>query len=155
MEICSNMKLDETDIKILKILKENAKLRVREISKLIRKPITTVHNRIKKLTKEKVIKKYTVEFDDKKMGKDVDSFVLVAVNYGSLSKDNKTQEDLAKEIKKLSAVEEVVIVAGIKDIIIRVKEKDIECLNDFLINKLRKIKGVSKTQTVIILKKIE
>src|SRR3989344_4754356 len=102
MEICSNMKLDETDIKILKILKENAKLRVREISKLIRKPITTVHNRIKKLTKEKVIKKYTVEFDDKKMGKDVDSFVLVAVNYGSLSKDNKTQEDLAKEIKKLS-----------------------------------------------------
>ena len=50
--------LDEKDTQILNLLKDNAKLTSSQISKLTRIPITTIHNRIKKLEKEKIIKNY-------------------------------------------------------------------------------------------------
>ena len=49
--------MDEKDEKILKLLKENSKLTTQQISKKTLIPITTIHNRIKKLEKEGIIKK--------------------------------------------------------------------------------------------------
>ncbi len=70
-------KIDKTDLMVLDILKKNAKLTTSEISRIVRKPITTVHNRIKKLVKEGVIKNYTVVINYKKIGNHIDAFVLV------------------------------------------------------------------------------
>ena len=146
------MKIDKTDLHILGILKQDAHLSTKDISKKLLIPITTIHNRIKKLQQEGIIKSYTIITDDKKLGKGLDVFILVGIHYGSIEGKGKTQEDVAKDIKKLSQVEEVCIVTGMHDMVIRVKEENIDKLNDFLINKLRKVSGVSKTQTMIILK---
>ncbi|MBI5804097.1 Lrp/AsnC family transcriptional regulator [Candidatus Pacearchaeota archaeon] len=148
------MKIDATDLRVLGILKQNAKLSMREISKIVRKPITTVHNRVKKLQNEKVIKKYTVEIDNKKINREIDAFVLINISYDDLKESGKNQEQVANEIKKLDDVEEVCIITGMNDIVIRVKKRTIDDLNKFLVDKLRKISGVAKTQTAIILKEI-
>ena len=58
--------MDDKDEQILQILKENSKLSTHQISKKTRIPITTVHNRIKKLKKEEIIKKYSIIIDKKK-----------------------------------------------------------------------------------------
>ena len=147
------MKIDKTDIQILEVLRQDAKLRVREIAKKIGKPITTVHNRIKKLQSDGVIKNYTVIVDEKKLGKLVGAFVSIEVNYDSMIEKENNQEDIALEIKKLEGVQDVYIITGGNDLIIKVVETDIDSLNNFLINKLRKIPGVAKTQTSVILKK--
>ena len=47
--------LDDKDKKIIEILKENSRLSTQQISKKTLIPITTVHHRIKKLEKEKII----------------------------------------------------------------------------------------------------
>ena len=146
------MKTDKTDLLVLDLLKENSKLSVREIASRLRKPITTVHNRIKKLNKEEIIKKYTIVPDSKKLGKFVDAFIFITVEYISLKEKQKSQEDIAIEIKKLPGVEEVCLITGANDITVRVKQDNIDKLNDFLINNLRKISGVEKTQTMIVLK---
>ena len=145
--------LNEKDLKILDVLKRNAKLSTQQISKKTLIPITTVHNRIKKLEKEGIIKGYTILLDNKKMGKYITAFILINVVYNIPNK-KINQEDLAKELKKFEVVEEVNILAGGSDIIIKVRTKDIEELNDFIIKRLRNIEGIDKTQTMIVLKEV-
>ena len=71
------MKLDKTDLKVIEALKENAKLTTSKISKRFNIPITTVHNRIKKLEREGVIKSYVPVFDHHKLGKYVYAISLL------------------------------------------------------------------------------
>lgn len=144
------MELDKKDLKIIEILKENSNQTTSQISKKFNIPITTVHNRIKKLEKLGVIKNYTVVLDYKKLDKGILSYILVSVMYTLPNGKKVAQEDIAREIKKIGA-EEVSIVTGGTDLIIKVRVKDVDELNDFVIKKLRSIDGVDKTQTLIVL----
>lgn len=144
------MKLDDKDMKVFNLLIENSKLTTSQMSKRLRMPITTVHNRIKKLEKEEIIKSYTIIPDYKKLGKEISGYILITVNYILPNGEKISQEKIAKEIKEMGA-EEVSIVTGGTDILIKVREKNVEELNNFVTKKLRNIKGIDKTQTLIIL----
>lgn len=145
--------LNEKDLKILDVLKYNAKLSTQQIAKRTLIPITTVHNRIKKLEKEGIIKGYTVVLDNKRLGKNITAFILINVIYNLPGKKVK-QDDLANAIKKLEVVEEVNILAGGSDLIAKVRTKDIDELNDFVIRKLRSMNGIDKTQTMIVMQEV-
>lgn len=146
--------LDEKDLKILDVLKQNSKLTTQQIAKRVNIPITTIHNRIKKLEKLGVIKGYTLVLDYKKLGRPILGYVLVTA-FSTLPTGKRLSQDaIAKEIKKLSGVEEVNIVTGGTDILVKVRVKDIDELNNFLIKKLRRIDGVDKTQTMIVLSSV-
>ncbi len=146
--------LDEKDFQILEVLKQNSKFTTQQIAKKINIPITTIHNRIKKLEKLSIIKGYTVVMDYKQIGKGILAYVLVTVNYLLPSGKKITQESIAKNIKKLSGVEEVDIMTGVIDILVKVRLKDIDELNDFVIDRLREIDGIDKTQTMIVLSSV-
>jgi len=144
------MNLDEKDKKILEILKEKADLTTSQISKKTRIPITTVHNRIKKLNKEGVIKNYTVNVDYEKIGKPLKAFILVTVNQGASS-----QSEIGKHVKSIDGVESVDIVTGAMDIIATIRAKDMHFLNELITKEIRTIKGIDKTQTLMVLEEIE
>jgi Lrp/AsnC family transcriptional regulator, leucine-responsive regulatory protein len=145
------MELDDKDQKILDVLTQNSKLSTQKIAKRLNIPITTVHNRIKKLEKEGFIKNYTVSLDYGKLGKGVTAFVLITVDYKLLKITKGTQTDLAKRIKAFPTVDETCIVAGGTDIIIKVRAKDIAELSQFVTKDLRNMDGVEKTETVVVL----
>ncbi len=147
--------LTKKDLTVLDILKYDAKLSTREISEKTGIPITTVHNRIKKLEKEGIIKAYKAIVDKKKIGKSISAYILLTVSYKDLDAINLTQESLAKKFLTLPEVEECSIISGASDIILKVATKDVDELNDFVINKLRHIGGVEKTLTSIVLKDVE
>jgi DNA-binding Lrp family transcriptional regulator len=48
------------------MLKNESNCTTRKIAKQTLLPITTIHNRIKKLNKEKIIKRYTIDIDNNK-----------------------------------------------------------------------------------------
>ena len=52
------IKLDEKDIQILKLLQENCKGSMRKIARAVNSPITTVHAKIKRMKKLGIIKSY-------------------------------------------------------------------------------------------------
>ncbi|MEM4246481.1 MAG: Lrp/AsnC family transcriptional regulator, partial [Candidatus Bathyarchaeia archaeon] len=106
------------------------------------------------LEKEGVIKKYTIEIDHKKIGKEIQAYILLTVNYSLPSGKKIHQMEVARSIRSFSEVEEVKILAGVTDILIRVRTHDIDELNNFVINKLREIDGVDKTQTMIVLNEL-
>ena len=117
-------------------------------------PITTIHNRIKKLEKEGIITGYTLKLDYKKIGRPIKAYMLLTVTYTLPDGKKLRQEDIAKTIKRLEEVEEVNIMTGITDILIKVRMKDIDQLNTFVIDKLRNIEGIDKTQTMLVLSEV-
>jgi Lrp/AsnC family transcriptional regulator, leucine-responsive regulatory protein len=146
--------LDNKDLKVLDLLKDNSKLTTSQISKKTGIPITTVHNRIRKMEKLGIIVGYTLKLNYKKLGQGILCYVLVGIIYNLPSGKKVKQEDVAKKIKKFGGVEEVSIVAGGTDVLVKVRAKDIEGLNDFIVRKLRELEGVDKTQTLIVLSSI-
>ncbi|MBU0532043.1 Lrp/AsnC family transcriptional regulator [Candidatus Micrarchaeota archaeon] len=143
--------IDEKDLAILEILKEHGDYTVRQIAKKTLLAPTTVHSRIKKLKKNGVIQRVTIDVDEKKLGLKLGAYVLIFADLKLLKEKHKSQYDLAEEIKKLAYVKKVDIVAGGADLIAQVRIKDIEEFDKLLLEKLQLLEGVSKTQTMIIM----
>lgn len=93
---------------------------------------------------------YAPILDHEKLGKHIYAVVLVKVTEEHGTK-TRNQEDVAQDIHQLLGVEEVCVVTGSIDIVVRVRQSDIKHLNQFLLYKLRKVKGVAETQTLIVL----
>jgi DNA-binding Lrp family transcriptional regulator len=146
--------MDAKDEKIIAVLKENSRLSSQEISKKTAIPITTVHNRLKKLVKENIIQKFTIQLNQKKLGKKVAAYVLITVDYKALKEAKTSQHDVAAKLKKHPGVEEVAMLTGTADIIIKVRVPSIDELDTFVTRQLRNITGIEKTQTAIILNEL-
>ena len=147
--------MDEKDRAILKVLEGNTKMRTWQIAKKLPMPVTTVHNRIKKMEKEGIIKGYTVVLDHKKLGKPLEAYVLITVDYSFLKKNNVTQYELAKRISSHDFVVETGMVTGVTDIIAKIRASDIDEVSEFVTKYLRNIDGVEKTQTVLVLSSVK
>jgi Lrp/AsnC family transcriptional regulator, leucine-responsive regulatory protein len=141
---------DEKDQKIIEVLQEHAEYPTRKIAKKTLLPITTVHNRITKLRKEGIIKKFTVELDYTKVDQGQLAYILVSTNLQALREKKRTQYDVVKDIKKLGVVR-VDIVSGGTDIVVVVRVKDVSAYDKFLLGKLQKIEEIDKTQTLMVI----
>ena len=144
--------IDEKDRKILEILQENSSLSSYKISKITLIPVTTVNNRIKKLKKLGVIKKFTVDIDKSKLGFSLAAYIFLTVSLDELKLENMKVKDLLSMIKKNPLIESVENVTGDLDIIIKMHVRDINELNDYVVNTLSYYEGVEKTKTALVLK---
>ncbi len=144
-------KIDEKDRKILEVLQEHADYPTRQIAKKTGLPITTVHNRIQKLKKEKIIKKFTVDLDYHKIQEGFRAYVLVSVDLSLLKQKHKSQYNVAKEIRNFSFVERVDIVSGGTDLVAMIRVKDVAEFDQVLLTKLQRIEGIDKTQSLIVI----
>ncbi len=143
--------MDEKDRRILEILQKNCKLTTKELARMLNMPQTTVFVRIKKLEREGIIKSYRAILDAKKVGKPVTAFVLVSFSY-RIPEEKKilSQRQIAKKISLFPEVQEVHIIAGQWDMIVKVKAKSVEEVGKFVVERLRKIEGIEKTLTCIV-----
>ena len=144
--------IDSKDLLILDALKENAKASIVALSKKTGLPATTIHDRINKMRKDGTILGYTIKVDPKKAGKEIGAFISITVDYLYLKEKNSSMEALIERISKLPLVEEISLVTGGTDILIKCRMKDIAGLNNFVMRKLRNFDGVEKTQTMVILR---
>lgn len=149
-----NEKIDDTDLKVLELLIKNSKFTTKEISKKTLIPITTVHNRIKKLENIGVIKGYTAKLDHVKLGKQLSAYVAITVGYNNLRAKKMTQYELARLIKQNPAVEEVCMISGVFDMMVKIRAETVHQLDDFVTVYLRNLTGVSKTQTMLVLNEV-
>jgi Lrp/AsnC family leucine-responsive transcriptional regulator len=142
---------DEKDKKILEILKDHADYSTRQIAKKTLLPITTVHNRIRKLKKEKIIRKFTVELNHEKVDKGFLVYILVSVDLPLLKQKEKSQYDIAKTLRGFYFVERVDIVSGGTDLIAMVRVKDVKEFDKVLLGKLQQVEGIENTRSLIVI----
>ena len=143
--------IDKKDLKILDILKENARLTTRQIAKKTNLPITTVHHRMRKLETKRVIKSYTILPDHQALDKGLLVYVLISVSLILLKEKQKSQYDIAKKLKSYPFIERVDIVSGGADLIAVVRVKDVSAYDEVLLNMIQRVEGVEKTQSLIVL----
>lgn len=143
--------LDKKDMEILNILRNDAKLTTKQIAKKTLMPATTVHNRIKRLEESGIIRGYAAELDYKKLGKSLSAYVLITVDYRLLKEKGLSQHDIARQLRKHELVEEVDMITGTHDIIIRVRASGMEQMDEFVTRYLRRVDGIDKTETIMIL----
>lgn len=148
------LRIDEKDRAIIHQLLEDSRQTTYMLGKKTGLPMTTVHNRITKLKKMGIIVHYTVRLDYKKLGRPILAYVGISVEYKTSGGKRLSQEGIAQQIKKLEGVQDVSILAGGMDIMIKVLATDIEDLNKLVTERLRNIEGVDKTQTSIVLKEV-
>jgi len=144
-------KVDDKDQKILDVLKDHAEYTTRQIAKKTLLPATTIHNHIKKLRQEGIIKKYTVRLDYTKLDKNFVAYILVSTNLELLKRKNKTQYDLIDDMRKFYFVERADIVAGGTDIVVIMRVKDVIEFDECLVKKLQTVEGVNSTQSLIVI----
>ena len=142
-------KLDEKDLEILRILSTDAKLTTKEVAKRIQSPVSTAFSRIKRLEKEGVIKRYVALLDPKRLQRGTVAFILVS--FTTQGQGPLSQREVADKIKEFAEVQEVHIITGDWDILLKVRISDVEELGRFVVDKLRSVKGINKTVTSLVL----
>jgi Lrp/AsnC family leucine-responsive transcriptional regulator len=110
----------------------------------LKMPRTTVQERIKRLRKLGVIKKFTIQIDYSKLGKPATAFILISFQQGAVS-----QKKLAQEIAKLPEVVEAHLITGEWDILVKVRSDSMQSVGSLVVDKLRMMEGVGKTMTCV------
>ena len=76
--------VDSVDVQLLNILKENSRLSFADLGRKINLSPSAVRERIQKMEEFEVIKKYGIQLDNKKLGYDLEAFILLKVFPGQL-----------------------------------------------------------------------
>jgi DNA-binding Lrp family transcriptional regulator len=141
--------LDEKDHKILRELERDCRQRTNAIAKATDIPVTTVHNRIKKLSSSGHIQSFRAILDPIKLEKPLVSFVFVSLNRAAIElTESKNDRELISKIASNSAVQEVHTVTGDWDLLLKIRAKDIGELEGIITSELREPKLIDRAQTI-------
>jgi len=134
--------MDETDKKILKILKDDGRAGYVEIGNQVGLSEGAVRKRIKTLTDDGVIKKFTVKIG---VAEGAQAITLLSTNPAY-----PTQE-VSKRIQAIPNVETIYEVTGEYDIVAVIVGMNVVEVNE-CIEKIRTVEGLMKTNTMIVLR---
>jgi DNA-binding Lrp family transcriptional regulator len=129
--------MDDRDARIIEILRDDSRKSIREIAKTTGIRPSTVHQRIQKLVKEEIIKNFTIKLNYKKLDRKFVAFVLV-----------NTRGELPPSFFNNPQIKDVFGITGEFDLLLKLRFKDVNEFNDFLIT-LRKNPKIEKTLTLV------
>ncbi len=140
-----NYEIDNTDIGIINILLKNANTPYTEIAEKLFVSAGTVHVRMKKLERFGIVKPPQLQLDTKKLGLDVVAFIGVYL----IRSDQ--YDAVVKELKKIDEVVSCHYTTGNYSLFLKIVCSDTEHLRMVLHDKLQKISGINRTETLISL----
>lgn len=135
------MELDKKNRKIIDALRQDSREPIREIAKKTGIRPSTVHQRIQKLIENKVIERFTVKLDNKLAGENFIVFMLVK---------GSTTEYIDSRFLDDSHVKEAFGITGEYDLLIKLKFRNVEDFNDFVINFRKNRKEIQSTLTMVV-----
>jgi len=142
--------LDELDWQILMAIQENSKQTYSEVGRQLGVAHSTVYDRIKKMEKNGIIKKWTVDIDLAKIGL---NYITARM---TVYADPKEIENVAKKLSEAEEVLEVSMSLSEELLIIaKVIALDQEELHSFIAKKVAPLQGVLRIRTSIVTKKIK
>lgn len=152
-----SVKLDDKDLAILTLIQENSKLTANQIAKKISAPITTVFAKIKRMEELGVITQYRAILSPQKLNLATAAFILAQVSYTTKNHEDTpiTQRDVAEEIARFPEVQEVHIITGDWDLLVKLRAENVDAVGKFVVDKLRRIKGLEKTLTCMVFETVK
>lgn len=136
---------DETDLKILSILMNDAKKTYADIGKELFISGGTVHVRIKKMIDSKVILNSHLQIDHSKLGFDITAFL------GIYLEKSRLYENVSRELEKIDEITEVHYTTGVYNMFAKVICRDTQHLREIISREIQQIEGIQRTETFLSL----
>lgn len=145
------MQLDAVDLRILKILQEDAKISNVELARKINLSPSPTLARVKNLEKTKVISRYVALVEPATLGLKMNVFVRISLD----RQESAALERFEKEVCRFGEVMEVYLMTGDEDYLLRIVVPDIQALELFILNHLTKIPGIKQIRSSFALKQVK
>ncbi|HET8980922.1 MAG TPA: Lrp/AsnC family transcriptional regulator [Solirubrobacteraceae bacterium] len=136
--------LDDTDLQIIELLRQDARRTISDIAGLVNLSPAPVKRRIDRLEQLGVIAGYTVVLNQAKLGPSVDAFVEIRMS------GNAGLEQITSAVARVPEVCEVFTIAGDPDALVRIRLESVAHLKD-VVNALRRSELVVGTKTLMVL----
>lgn len=136
------MELDRTDFALVGALQQNAAQRLEDLGRLVELAPSSVHERLRRLERAGVIRRWTVECDAEALGLPVLAFVGV--------RSTRPCSELRPALEAVPEIEECHSVAGGLSMMLKVRAPSTAALLT-LAERLRQVPGVEGTETTIVL----
>jgi Lrp/AsnC family leucine-responsive transcriptional regulator len=145
------MRLDEFDRQIIAALQEDGRMPVATIAERAALSATPVSRRLKRLEEEGVIRGYAPILDARKLGFELDAYVLI-----NLQAHN--DENIGRFEAEILASPYVIAchaVTGDMDYLLHIIARDMEHLSQITLKSLVRIPGVRDVKSIIVLETIK
>lgn len=142
-------KLDEIDLKILRMMQDNARINNADLARELGMAPSAVLERVKKLEQKEVLLAYHAKINPTALEQRMLSFIFIKVD--EIIGDEHTGRLLAE----IPEVLEVHDIAGDDGYMIKVRTADSLALVHLMRNSLSKIEGVISTRTIIVLQTVK
>jgi Lrp/AsnC family transcriptional regulator, leucine-responsive regulatory protein len=137
--------LDPINRKLLALLRRDARLKYADLGKEANLSPPAVFERVKKLEKSGVIRRYTVDLDPDPLELGLCAFIQIRISPGPLN-----CHDIARALEPYPEIQEAHSIAGEDCVLAKVRTANTAAL-DALLQKIRAIQGVERTQTTVVL----
>lgn len=134
--------MDDLDVKIIGKLLKDSRKSLRSIAKELGTPTSTIHERVKRLVRLGVIRRFTAELDPRVLGLDITALILVSVDGAYIS-------EVEKILSTYDQVVAVYDITGEFDVALIAKFRNMDELNNF-IKTILKIPHIRRTVTSVV-----
>lgn len=145
------MQIDAFDRKIIQSLQEDARMPVAQVAERTALSATPVSRRIKRLEEEGVILGYQPVLDTRRLGFELDAYVLINL-------DGHSDENISRFEEAIHGNRYVIAchaVTGDMDYLVHVIARDVEHLSQITLKTLVRIPGVRDVKSIIVLETIK
>ena len=145
------VKIDKTDLKILKMLQEDGRITNLQLSSEIGLSPAPTLERVRKLEKHRIIESYHANVSADKMGMGIKAIIQVSL---VRQLDNALQ-NFKRQIMEIDEVVECLQVTGAFDYQLRVVVKDIPAFDKLITERLSKVEEIGQMQTYVVLSTVK
>ena len=139
------------DKQILKSLQDNARIKKSEMARQLNLPATTLQERIRRLEKKGIIKKYQVVVDPEMLGFSVQAFVAVTLN----KHESSDIRDFEKSIKTIPNIKACYHLSGRFDYMLHLVARDLNQLGVLVKTRITSLPDFGRCETHLVFSDIE
>lgn len=142
----SNFDLDRTDVEILRLLQNNARLSVKEIAAEVGLAPSSTHGRIQRMRENGILRGAHVEVEPKALGVGLEALFMI----GLAKHKRGTVDAFMDDIVTVPEVRSAFLVTGRYDLVVHVVVRDTRHLKDLALDQFTNRPGVDRIETSII-----
>lgn len=144
-------KLDKTDLQLLRVLQQNARMTTKELAHEVNLSTTPVFERLKRLERDGIIKKYIAILDAEKLNQGFTVFCQVKLK--QMNRD--IAQSFLDVIKDIPEVSECYNISGNYDYLLKVHATDMRAYQSFVINTLGGIESLGSIESTFVMDEIK
>lgn len=140
-----NYEVDNVDLKILEILRDNAKKPFTEVAAKVHVSQGTVHVRMNKMEEAGIVERTTLKINYAKLGFDITAFIGIYLEKSAL------YDKVVSRLKEIPEITSIHYTTGNYSMFVKIHCRDTNHLKEVLHDKMQQVEGIERTETMISL----